>query len=138
MASLDTVPALTGDLLLQMAYDSSGLVWCMLTDVPVIGWQIDPNAKALPAPVTVLPPPPAPPATDPVLSPAWAIRQRFLMWNIPGFGRHSSAAALFTLLATNNGANRKLWADFADGALQVEWQQWCAINPDLTLSEAPA
>jgi hypothetical protein len=60
------------------------------------------------------------------------------MWFVSALWRGSSAAALFTELATNNGASRKLWADFADGALLTEWQQWVTLNPTLVLSEAPA
>jgi hypothetical protein len=89
-----------------------------------------------PTPFSVQPLPLPPPNTDPVLSPIWAVRQG-LTWFVPALWRGSSAAMLFTELATNNGAQRQLYAGFADLALLTEWQQWAALNPTLALSEPP-
>jgi accessory colonization factor AcfC len=43
---------------------------------------------------------------------------------------------MFNFLARNNGAQRKLFADFSDTAMVMAWQQWTVNNP-LALSSQP-
>jgi hypothetical protein len=134
---LDTIAAAPGTLMMSMEYDPSGLVWAMLHDNVAVGWSVDDSNKPVPpVPLSIRPLPLPPPKTDPVLSPTWAVRQG-LTWFVPSLWRGSSAAQLFTQIATNNGAQRQLYADFADGALLTEWQQWAALNPTLALVQPP-
>jgi len=43
---------------------------------------------------------------------------------LPDGSRHSTAADFFTWLATNNGANRELRAEFASASLRNHFDNW--------------
>ena len=108
-----------------------GLAWVILHDNVPLGWNVD----AAPVPVILGTMPAAPPVTDPVISPPWAqcVEGTVL---VPDIWR-GPVAAFFTHLATNNGARRALYANFADSALAASWQQWSETNPTLALSSPP-
>jgi hypothetical protein len=135
---LDTIAAPSGTLMLSLQYDDTGLAWCWMRDSAVICWLVDGTSnQAAPTPVSICPALVPPVGTEPVLSPSWAVRQS-LSWSVPGLWYGIPVAALFMQLATNNGALRKLYADFSDLALLTEWLQWSGQHPDLVLSEPPS
>jgi hypothetical protein len=133
--ALQPVPSQPGDLILAFTYAPDATTWVMLHDYPAVAWLIDtanPDAGATPVGIAPLPLPP--PNADPAQSPQFAMREKGT-WRIPGIKHGPAAAQIFTELAQNG---RKLFADFADHALILEWTTWAAVNPGLVLSEAPS
>jgi hypothetical protein len=90
-----------------------------------------------PRPVVIGSLPDTAPNTDPVVSPQWAVRQGLTYFLQDNMARGGSAE-LFSFLATNNGARRKLYADFADTALRQEFIAWGQANPVLYLTDPPS
>jgi hypothetical protein len=131
------VGAVPGSLLLSFMYDPTGLEWCTVFDNPVFAWVIDETGAVPPEPVIIGTPPPVAPDTDPVLSPPWAVRQGGPSgtFYIPDVAR-GDAHAMLNFIARNNGANRQVYANFADISLVQAWQQWTVNNP-LALSSQP-
>jgi hypothetical protein len=79
--------------------------------------------------------PPVPPVTAPVLSPQW-VHVHPDMILVPNIWR-GSYQEFFTWLATNNGAARKLYAEFVHPTLIAEWQTWSRLWPALALTVPP-
>jgi hypothetical protein len=133
------VAPLTGSLLVSFQYgpDDTGLGWAIAMDNPVLAWLVDETSAVEPSPVILgsLPPPPPFPPTAPVVSPPWAVREG-TTWFVPNVARGSSSL-MFTAIATNNGARRPIYSNFADPTLQAEWRQWAEQNPTLALAAPP-
>ena len=133
------VAPVTGSLLVTFQYgpDDTGLGWAIAMDNPVLAWLIDETNTAEPVPVILgsHPPPPPYPDTAPVVSPPWAVREGST-WFVPNVARGSSSL-MFTAIATNNGARRPIYSNFADPTLAAEWRQWAEQNPTLALATPP-
>lgn len=113
-----------------------GLGWVILYDNRVLGWIVDTTTGGkLPIPSIIGSMPPKAGDTGDVKSPLWAVRDEQIM-KIPDMWR-GSVAEFFTFLATNNGATRKLFADFSDVGLRHEFDAWSAGNPGIALTEPP-
>ena len=82
--------------------------------------------------------PPAAPNTTPVLSPSWLVREGGPAGIVfaPDMMR-GTPHQLFDFLASNNGAQRQLYGDFADRVLATAWAAWAAGNPSLGLDTPP-
>jgi len=132
------VPPVTGSLLVSCVYDATGLAYCMMFDNAVLAWVIDVGGGVAPQPVILGSMAPAPPQTAPVISPAWVVREGGPsgLFFVPDIAR-GTPQQMFTALATNNGAARKLYANFADPALVEAFKQWGSAHPDLYLETAP-
>ena len=107
-----------------------GLGWAILHDNRVLGWSG--TAPVVPMIIGTLPG--AGPATDPVMSPAWAQYTEGTVF-VPDMWR-GSVAEFFTLVATNNDAQRKVYAKFYTPNLAMLWNQWAMGNP-LALTDPP-
>jgi hypothetical protein len=133
----------SADLLISIEYNDAptddgaeiALGWAILHDNPVLGWGIDETGATPPVPIILGSMPPAAPATDPIASPLWAVRDKGTLY-IPDMAR-GSANELFNFVATNNGATRKLYADFADTNMATAWNEWCRVNPTLFYETPP-
>jgi hypothetical protein len=112
-----------------------GLGWVILYDNRVLGWIIDTAGGTKPIPAIIGSMPPVAPATGEVRSPLWGVRDEQVM-KVPDMWR-GTIAEFFTFIATNNGAERKIFADFSDIGLQVEFNSWVTANPNLGLTEPP-
>jgi hypothetical protein len=131
------LPPTPGSVLMTMRYAANGLDWCALIDNLTLGWVVaDTGQPKPPVPVVIGLLPPAAPKTDPVASPQWAVRQGLLYFLQDNIARGGSAE-LFSFISTNNGAQRKLYADFADTALRQEFIAWGQANPTLYLTAPP-
>lgn len=136
---MTVIPAQSDDLVITLRYyaDDVGDV-VEMWDNHVLGWYfgnaINPN-DAWPCIVNYIPeaavyaPPTEPPVSGEVQSPPW----------IAIFGQKAVAAygiwtgsptAVFTYLATNNAANRRLKSSFVYPELMAAWAQWCVGNPN--------
>lgn len=135
---MSAVPPVTGSLLVSCLYDSTGKEWCMMFDNAVLAWQIDATGAVPPQPVIVGTPAPEPPDTSPIVSPAWVVREGGPtgVFFAPDIAR-GTAHEMFSALATNNGARRPLYANFADTSLIQSFAEWSGAHPDLVLSEPP-
>ena len=122
--------------LLTCEYDPpTGLAWAILHDNPLMAWLVDPDAVEPPAPVILGSLPPAPPETAAVVSPAWASITKGTLY-VPDTWR-GSVQDFFDYVATNNGAQRPIYANFADDALASAWSNWSLNNPTMALKEPP-
>ena len=138
-----TAVAATADLLISIEYNDAptedgtetALAWAILHDNRVMAWLIDDTGAAPVAPVILGSMPPAAPDTGEILSPLWAVRDGSTLY-IPDVAR-CSANELFNFIATNNGANRQLYADFADVNMATAWREWASVNPTLALDAPP-
>jgi hypothetical protein len=132
------VPPVTGSLLVTCEYDASGLEYVILHDNIVLAWLIDTTGVGPPWPVVVGSFPPAATGTAPIISPPWVVREGGPSGTFfaPDLAR-GTALELFNALATNNGAQRKLYANFAETSLINSWNEWKAANPSLALTERP-
>jgi hypothetical protein len=114
-----------------------GLGWCILVDNLVLGWIVDPSGASPAKPVIIGSLPPPPPPTAPVLSPAWV--------TVEGDGIkvgdliHGPTRSFFSFLAMNNGAERKLYANFGNATLRHDFADWAAMpeNAQYALAEPP-
>lgn len=130
------VPPVTGSVLITCEYDeATGLEYCILHDNPVLAWLVDETGAVLPTPVILGSLAPAPPDTAPVISPPWAVMEGNMIF-VPDTVR-GSLDELLSWLAMNNGARRKIYANFAETSLAYGFKQWATINPTLALSEPP-
>jgi hypothetical protein len=131
------IPAVTGSMLLSFEYDPTGLEWAILHDNPVLAWVVDEAGTTNPKPIILGSLPPAAADTGEVLSPAFAAREGGPAgtWFIPDMVR-GTASELFNFIASNNGADRKLYANFADTSLIESWNQW-VFNNSQALIEKP-
>ena len=135
------VAPLTGSTLVTCEYNPDavgdagpGLAWVILHDNPVLAWLVDETGATPVVPVILGSMGGAPPVTDPVRSPAWIVREGNTMF-APDIAR-GTYNEMFQLLATNNGANRPIYAKFADYDLAIAWNQWSRDNP-LALKAPP-
>jgi hypothetical protein len=112
-----------------------GLGWVILYDNRVLGWIIDTAGSNRPIPSIIGSMPPAAPNTGEVRSPLWGVRDEQVM-KVPDMWR-GSLSEFFTFIATNNGASRKLFADFSDIGLAQAFNTWVTANPGLGLTEPP-
>jgi hypothetical protein len=133
--AMTVVPAAPGteELLLSFHYVDDE-VW--MFDNRIIGWAVDadePQATA-PAPRIIGSLPPAV-DTAPVLSPQWAVYGTNGTAYVPDFYR-GRLSGLFTLLATNNGVQRRLNGDgFTQSYVIGEWNTWKTQNAALTFTQ---
>ena len=115
---------------------AKGLGWVILYDNRVLGWIVDTTTGGkLPIPVIIGSMPPAAPDTGDVKSPLWGVRDEAVL-KIPDMWR-GSIPEFFTWIATNNGATRKLYADFSDAGLAADFNNWRIGNPGMGLTEPP-
>ena len=149
MAISAAIPNTDGSAIITFEYDPTGLAWCIMRDNPCVGWGVDPEALTpqapnKPEPVAAIPiiageMPEAPPDTAPVLSPSWAqfvpaINGVF----VPDTRSRGSLVDMFEFVASNNGADRKLWAEFASPQIAAEYSNWRARFPSHALDAKPA
>ena len=135
----------TGSLLITCEYnpvgwgDASvvpGLAWCIMHDNPVLSWLVDTTGGAPIMPVILGTLPDwTPPDTAPVLSPRWAVRETHEIF-IPDMWR-GEPREFFDFIAYNNGAQRPIYAKFADTNQTIAWNVWKQANPRFALSEPP-
>ena len=81
------------------------------------------------APVIVGTAPPPAPDTGGIQSPKWAHFADESLY-VPDVWR-GQLIDFFTFLATNNGAQRKVRANFRSGRLKGAMDQWSTLNPTL-------
>jgi hypothetical protein len=113
-----------------------GLGWVILYDNRVLCWIIDTTNQRKPIPAIIgSMPPPVAADTAPVKSPLWAVRDEQVI-KVPDMWR-GSIQEFFTWIATNNGATRKVFADFSDVGLAADFAAWVGHNPGLGLSGPP-
>jgi hypothetical protein len=128
--SFSTVPA-QGHSVISLEYDESGLVWADMWDNEVLSWVIDQSGAVQPQPVILGGMQAAVRATDPVASPQWvAVGDGNGNVIIPNLWR-GDLNGLFTYLATNNGATRKLRGNFMRPRIDNQWRLWSNQNPGL-------
>jgi hypothetical protein len=137
-----TVAAAPGTALITMQYDDAGTEWVIMMDNAVLAWDAS-ASPVKPVIIGTMPPEvsaPSPPEKAgekadakaeakpkaPANLPQWAVRESG-MWIIPDTAR-GPLAALFSWLATGNGQNRLLYAEFADPGVAAEYQQWAEMN----------
>jgi hypothetical protein len=114
---------------------AAGLGWVILYDNRVLCWIIDTTDQNRPVPSIIGSMPPKAGDTGDVKSPLWAVRDEQVM-KVPDMWR-GTINEFFTFIATNNGATRKLFADFSDIGLASEFNAWVSRNPGLGLTEPP-
>jgi hypothetical protein len=126
-------------LILIMRYDPTGLAWCELDEAAAVSWVVDAAAPTTtqPVPVIIGPWPTPPPNTAPVVSPAWIAREFAIRFVEPSTATRGDLPTLLTFIATNNGAQRKLWCKFEDWGMATAFQAWATSHPSLALTEAP-
>ncbi len=108
-----------------------GLAWVILHDNHILGWTLtDPITPIIVGTMDV----PVTADTAPVVSPQWAQYFEGTVF-VPDTWR-GGLAEFFTHIATNNGAQRKVYAKFYNGELAQAWRQWASGNP-LALSAPP-
>lgn len=121
----------TGDIVISFEYEpESGVLWADMWDNHVLGWVSD-LTTGIPAQPVVIGGLPDFPAIDtaPVVTPEWASVRGIEaiapnQWRGPLYD-------LFTFLATNNGAQRKLRGNFADATVSNTWDRWAGDHADL-------
>jgi hypothetical protein len=119
--------------LITCEYDPpTGVAWVILHD-NLVAW-LDASG-ASPQPVIFGSEPPAPPDTAPVISPAWAVITEADVL-VPDIWR-GDVQGFFALVASNNGAQRKIYANFANDLLASAWSNWARANPTLALDAPP-
>jgi hypothetical protein len=102
--TMAVLPPIPGGLLISIQYAANGRDWASLRDNLVLGWQFDdrdPHGSP-PIPITIGVLPPAPPKTDPIVSPTWVVREG-LVYYLQDNAACGGSADLLTFLATNNG-----------------------------------
>jgi len=131
------VPPMDETVLITCEYDPpTGVAWAILHDNPVMAWLVDASG-ASPQPVILGSKPPPPPETAPVLSPAWAvITKAEADVFVPDVWR-GDIRGFFSLVASNNGAQRPIYANFANDMLASAWNNWALGNPTLALKTPP-
>ena len=129
------VVATPKSVLISCIYDSTGLEFVMLFDNSLMAWLVDETGAAAPVPVILGAQPEAGPDTTPVFSPSWAVREGPTIF-VPDIAR-GSANEFFNFIATNNGANRLVYANFSDPDLATAWREWITVNPTLALDAPP-
>jgi hypothetical protein len=132
------IPAAPTSTIITVEYNDAvwgepGLAWAILHDNQPIGWNVG-GATAQPVVLGTMPA--APPDTGAILSPLWGQVIFTGTMLLPDMFR-GTPEECFTFLATNNGARRQLYANFASSALAMAWSQWAANNPTLALKEPP-
>jgi hypothetical protein len=139
---LQAVPPTTGSLLITCVYNANeedgigpGLAWCHLFDNPVYAWMVDPAGSPIYPVILGTLPDWTPPDTGDVKSPRWAVRETREIF-IPDEARGDMHWFL-NYIAFNNGATRKLYADFSDLNFVQAWRTWASGNPDHALTESP-
>jgi hypothetical protein len=132
---MQTVTASPSSICVTCVYDTTGLKWVMLYDNPVLAWIVDESgfAPAKPVIIGTMPPPPAP--TTPVHSPVWAVRQGWEFF-VPDIAR-GSPLEFFSFMSSNNGAMRKIYANFSERSLIADFKAWSESHPSLVMHEAP-
>jgi hypothetical protein len=122
------IPGDAAQIIVSCNYDPTGLEWVDLFDNPALGWLVDEDtSEAVPVVVGTAPPPAA--DTGAVLSPTWAHFADESLY-VPDVWR-GQLIDFFTWLATNNGAQRKVRANFRSGRLKTAMEQWGQQNPSL-------
>jgi hypothetical protein len=127
------IPDIGGGKLITFLYHEDSVI---MFDNPVQAWIIDETGATPAKPIILGELPPAAGDTGDIESPQWAQFVGNAVY-IPDKLR-TSVAGLFTYLATNNGAHRKLWPEFMDPTLNGFYNQWREGNPDLANAYNPA
>jgi hypothetical protein len=131
----------TADLLISCDYNDAaggatpGADWCILHDNPVLAWTIDETGATPPTPIILGSMPLVVTAPDPIVSPHWAVRDQSTLY-VPDVMR-GNANDFFNFIAFNNGATRKLYANFADVNMATAWREWSTVNPASALQDPP-
>jgi hypothetical protein len=134
--SFSSVPA-SGYSIISLEYDATGLAWADMWDNEVLSWVIDQSGSVGATPIIIGSLPPPAPDTDPVVSPQWiAVGEGNGRVIIPDLWR-GDLNSLFTYLATNNGATRKLRGNFVRPQIDNQWRIWVSQNPDLVWDGTP-
>jgi hypothetical protein len=139
MSGTQAINSVDGSVLITCGYNDQvidgvaiGLAWVILHDNHILGWSLtDPTVTpiiigSMDVPVTA--------DTSPVVSPQWAQYFGGTVF-VPDTWR-GALAEFFTHIATNNGAQRKVYAKFYTPELASAWRQWASDNP-LALSAPP-
>jgi hypothetical protein len=136
------IPDTTNAALVTFEYNSAevdgvapGLAWVIVMDNPILAWLVDEAGAEPVAPVIIGSLPAASADTGEVLSPLWAKALEGTAY-APDMWR-GNYASLFTFIATNNGAKRKLYAKLETASLAAAFQSWANANPNLTLATPP-
>lgn len=140
---MSAVPAASGTQLITCVYNDrataegveTGLAWAILHDNAILAWVIDESGAKPAAPVILGTMVTSGPDTGDVKSPPWAQRSAGQVY-IPDMAR-GSTNEFFNFIAYNNGAHRQIYAEFADGNLATEFNQWSSANPGMMLSTPP-
>jgi hypothetical protein len=132
------VPAAEGSVIVACLYNQpDGLAWVTLRDNQPLAWMVDQNnPTGIPIPViigTLLPAP----NTAPIISPPWVQVFSNGQAIVPDLFR-GTLAEMFTWIATNNGATRQIYGDFAATTVAIAWNQWAQNNPALALTDPPS
>ena len=127
------IPDIGGGKLITFLYHEDSV---LMFDNPVQAWIVDETGATPAKPIILGELPPAAGDTGDIQSPQWAQFVGNAVY-IPDKLR-TSVAGLFTYLATNNGARRKLWPEFMDPTLNGFYNQWREGNPDLAAPYNPA
>jgi hypothetical protein len=132
------VPPQSGEGLITVNYDGTGLEWVDLWDNTVLCWVIDANAKEQAAEPRILGTfPPAAPETSPIISPSWASVAVSGIVYVPDTWR-GRLEDFFTWLATNNGAQRKvIGKGISAQKIRETYRIWASNHPDLALADYP-
>lgn len=118
-------------------YDPTGLAWCIVHDNRLIAWLVDdsgPSGTPVEPKILGTLPGDAPKSGE-VLSPSWASLEIDTVF-VPNVWR-GLAMHFLEWLATNNGANRPLYAVFASQNMQAAWTGFAANYPHLALDHPP-
>ena len=132
---MQAIPPVVRTTLISCRYDATGLAYVEMYDNNVLAWLVDETGTALIKPVIVGSMPPPTVSTAPVISPQWAVRETW-EFIVPDYVR-GAPGELFTFLATNNGAQRGLYANFTDMGLINDFNAWGRAHPTLWLKERP-
>ena len=135
-AGAPAVASIDGSLLVTFDYNDTvagdpALVWVIIHDNPIIAWSLTEPI----APIIIGSMPLPAPDTSPIKSPPWGQYVGGTLY-IPDVAR-GNATAMFNAIAFNNGANRKLYANFINSDLASAWRQWAENNPANALSSPP-
>lgn len=134
-----TIAAFPGALMLGFDYDPTGLEWVVVRDSYVLAWVTDLSLIGPPEPVFLGPVPVGnPPDTGDVVSPPYVARAggAGTPFVVPRTTLRGDAHTVLNFIASNNGAQRYVYCDFADPMLIGAWREWAQNNP-LALTEVP-
>jgi hypothetical protein len=131
--ALHAVPG-AGALIITMEYDpDTGQAWCIMHDNACLAWLVDDTSAAEPNPVIVGSMPKLNAAAGPLWA-AYAVNANTCF--VPNKMR-GTPEELFDLVAKGSGAQRPIYAKFADNDLAAAFNNWGLANASLKLKAPP-